>query len=61
MAAKELPQNTRMIGDMQKETIKTMREVADDYVESQKEIINLYQSVWTPLLENENSRFWNYW
>ena len=60
-AAKELPQYTRMIGDMQKETIKTMREVADDYVESQKEIINLYQSVWTPFLENANSRFWNYW
>jgi phage I-like protein len=44
-AAKELPQYTRMIGDMQEETVKTMREVADDYIESQKEIINLYQSV----------------
>jgi hypothetical protein len=60
-AAKESPQYTRMIGDMQEETVKTMREVADDYVESQKEIINLYQSGWTPLLENANSRFWNYW
>jgi hypothetical protein len=38
-----------------------MREIADNYIESQKEIINLYQSVWTPLLENVNNRFWNYW
>jgi hypothetical protein len=60
-AVKESPQYTRMIGDMQEETVKTMREVADDYIESQKEIINLYQLGWTPLLENANSRFWNYW
>jgi hypothetical protein len=60
-AAKEIPQYTRMLGDIQEETIKTMREIADNYIESQKEIINLYQSVWTPLLENANSRFWNYW
>ena len=50
-----------MLGDIQEDTIKTMREIAVNYIESQKEIINLYQSVWTPLLENANSRFWNYW
>jgi hypothetical protein len=60
-AAKELPQYTRMIGDIQEETIKVMREVLDNYIESQKEIISIYQSVWTPYLENANSRFWNYW
>ena len=50
-----------MLGDIQEDTIKTMREIAVNYIESQKEIINLYQSVWTPPLENANSRFWNYW
>jgi hypothetical protein len=60
-ATKELPQYTRKIGDMQEETIKTTREIADNYIESQKEIISIYQSVWTPFLENANSRFWNYW
>jgi hypothetical protein len=60
-AAKELPQYTRMIGDIQEETIKVMREVLDNYIESQKEIISIYQSVWTPYLENANNRFWNYW
>src|ERR687893_815146 len=39
----------------------TTREIADNYIESQKEIISIYQSVWTPFVENANSRFWNYW
>ena len=60
-AAKELPQYTQMIGDIQEETVKVMREVLDNYIESQKEIISIYQSIWTPYLENTNSRFWNYW
>jgi hypothetical protein len=60
-AAKELPQYTQMIGDIQEETVKVMREVLDNYIESQKEIISIYQSIWTPYLENTNNRFWNYW
>jgi hypothetical protein len=59
-AQKEIPQYTRMIGDIQEESIKTTREIADNYIESQKEIINIYQSVWTPYVENV-SRSWNYW
>ncbi len=59
--SKEIPQYTQMLGDIQEETIKTTREIADNYIESQKEIISVYQSVWTPFLENANSRFWNYW
>jgi hypothetical protein len=60
-ATKELPQYTRKIGDIQEETVKTMREIADGYIESQKEINSIYQSVWTPFLENVNSRVWSYW
>ena len=59
--SKEIPHYTQMLGDIQEETIKTTREIADNYIESQKEIISIYQSVWTPYLENANSRFWNYW
>ena len=59
--SKEIPQYTQMLGDIQEETIKTKREIEDNYIESQKEIISIYQSVWTPYLENANSRFWNYW
>ena len=59
-AQKEIPQYTRMYGDIQEESIKTTREIADNYIESQKEIINIYQSLWTPYVENL-SRSWNYW
>ena len=60
-AAKEIPQYTQKLGDIQEQTIQTTREIADNYIESQKEIISIYQSVWTPFVENANSRFWNYW
>src|SRR5215207_6569675 len=60
-AAREIPQYTQRLGDIQEQTIQTTREIADNYIESQKEIISIYQSVWTPFVENTNSRFWNYW
>ena len=60
-AAREIPRYTQKLGDLQEQTIQTTREIADNYIESQKEIISIYQSVWTPYVENANSRFWNYW
>ncbi len=59
--AREMPQYTRSLGNIQEQTIQTTIEIADNYIESQKQIINIYQSVWTPVVENTNSRFWNYW
>src|ERR687898_2933905 len=59
--AREKPQYTQRLGDIQEQTIQTTREIADNYIESQKEIINIYQSVWTPFVENANIIFWNYW
>jgi hypothetical protein len=60
-AVREIPQYTQRLGDIQEQTIQTTRVIADNYIESQKEIISIYQSVWTPFIENANSRFWNYW
>ena len=59
-AQREIPQYTRMIDDMLQKTIKTTRETTDSYIESQKDIIKIYQSVWTSYIENVN-RFWSYW
>ena len=59
-AQREIPQYTRMIDDMLQKTIKTTREITDSYIESQKDIIKIYQSVWTSYIENVN-RFWSYW
>jgi anion-transporting ArsA/GET3 family ATPase len=59
-AQREIPQNTRIIDDMLQTTIKTAREITDSYIESQKDIIKVYQSIWAPYIENV-SRFWRYW
>ena len=35
--------------------------MADNFLESQKEIINSFQSAWVPAIEKAYSIFWNYW
>ena len=60
-ATREIPQYTERIGDVQEQTIQTVREIADNYIESQKEIINIFQSTWTPFIENTYSGYWAYW
>src|ERR671910_35925 len=60
-ATKEIPQYTQKLGDIQEQTIQTTREIAYNYIEAQKEIISIYQSVWTPFIKNASILFWNYW
>ena len=60
-AAREIPQYTQRLGDIQEQTIQTTREIAYNYIEAQKEIISIYQSVWTPFIKNASIIFWNYW
>lgn len=60
-AAREIPQNTQRLGEIQEQTIQTTREIAYNYIEAQKEIISIYQSVWTPFIKNASIIFWNYW
>jgi hypothetical protein len=60
-AAREIPQYTQRLGDIQEQTIQTTREIAYNYIEAQKEIISIYQSVWAPFIKNASIIFWNYW
>jgi hypothetical protein len=57
-ARKEIPRYTQTVNDSQEQTIEAIRDITDDYIESQKEIISLYQSAWAPLMEKT---FYNYW
>ena len=59
--AREIPQYTQRLGDIQEQTIQTTREIAYNYIEAQKEIISIYQSVWAPFIKNASIIFWNYW
>jgi hypothetical protein len=50
----QIPRYTQAVSDYQEQTIQAAREIADNYVESQKQIINSFQSVLTPYAENVN-------
>ena len=56
---KEIPRVTEAVSEYQQQTIVAGREVADIYIESQKEIINSIQSAWSPLVENFDRTSWN--
>jgi hypothetical protein len=56
---KEIPHVTETVGEYQQKTIEAGREIADTYIESQKEIINSIQSAWSPLVENFDITNWN--
>ena len=51
-AKREIPRYTRALNEYQEQTIEATRELADNFVVSQKEIINSFQSAWAPYIEN---------
>ena len=58
-ARSQIPRYTQAVNDYQEQTIQATREIADTYVDSQKEIINSFQSAWIPQIENANRAFWS--
>jgi len=60
-ARKDIPRYTQAVNEYQEQTIQVTIEIADNYLESQKEIINSFQSVWVPAIERAYAVFWNYW
>ena len=50
----QIPRYTQFVNDYQEQTIQSAREIADNYVESQKQIIKSFQSVVTPYTGNVN-------
>jgi len=60
-ARKDIPRYTQAVNEYQEQTIQVTIEIADNYLESQKEIINSFQSAWVPAIERTYGAFWNYW
>jgi hypothetical protein len=60
-ARREIPHYTQAVNEYQEQTIQAAREIADNYIDSQKQIINSLQSAWVPFAENTYWVFWNYW
>jgi hypothetical protein len=52
---RETPRYSQTVTDFQNETAEATREIADNFLDSQKEVINSMQSAWTPFAERTNS------
>jgi hypothetical protein len=55
---KEIPRVAE-VSEHQQLTIDAAREIADTYIESQREIISSVQSAWSPLVESFDRTNWN--
>ena len=60
-ARSQIPNYTQAINEYQEQSLQTSREIADNYIESQKEIINLLQSSWIPQVEAANRILTSNW
>ena len=47
----ETPRYSQAITDFQTQTVDATHEIADNFLDSQKELINSFQSVWTPVAQ----------
>ena len=57
---RETPRYSQTVTDFQNETAEATREIADNFLDSQKEVINSIQAAWTPFEERTSSGN-NYW
>ena len=60
-ARKDIPRYTQAVNEYHEHTIQVTVEMTNYYLESQKEIINSFQSAWVPAIEMTYAAFWNYW
>ena len=60
-AVKEIPRFTQAVNEYQQETIQASKDIADNFLESQKEVIHSMQSLWVPYIENVQNSYLSYW
>jgi hypothetical protein len=60
-ARKDIPHYTQIVNEYQEETIQAARQMADNYLESQREIINSMQSALVPQIEAANRALTSNW
>ena len=58
---KEIPRYTQTVNEVQEQTIQATKDIADNFIDYQKEAINSIQSSFSPVYENINSTYWNNW
>src|SRR3954463_16286240 len=58
---RQIPQYNNIVNSYQEQTLQAVKEITENYIESQKEIINSFQSAWGPYQQNVNTTVnsWN--
>ena len=60
-AKKDIPRYTQAASEYQEEAINTARELADTFLESQKQILGSLESTWLPQMDAANRVFTSSW
>jgi hypothetical protein len=60
-ARKDIPRYNQIVNEYQEETIQAARQIADNYLESQREIINSLQSALVPHIDTANKAVTSNW
>src|SRR6185437_14660950 len=57
----QIPHYNTIVNNYQEQTLQAVKEVTESYIESQKSIINSFQSAWRPFNQNINTNInsWN--
>lgn len=58
-ARNQIPRYAQVITDTQEQTAQATKEIAENYLEYQKQAINSFQSVLMPYFENVHNQLWN--
>src|SRR6478736_8916097 len=58
---KQIPHYNNIVNSYQEQTLQDVKEITENYIESQKSIINSFQSAWRPFNQNINTTVntWN--
>ncbi len=57
-ATREIPQYTQRITEYQEKTIQTVKDIASDYIEAQKQVVSSFQS---QQVDNNRGNFYAFW
>jgi hypothetical protein len=57
----QIPQYNNIVNSYQEQTLQDVKEISENYIESQKSIISSFQSAWRPFNQNINTNInsWN--
>src|SRR3954462_3446275 len=60
-SSNQIPHYNTIVNSYQEQTLQAVKEITENYIESQKEIINSSQSAWGPYQQNFNTSInaWN--